>query len=78
MMTGTGAAVGPGLGHPDSAYMGAPGPIKEKRYGPKEGKESAIREGTWARKVRGDALQHTLSMHSINAYTDIHPYLITP
>ena len=66
-MTGTGAAVGPGLGHPDyTAHTGGHiggnmggmgvtgipgGTTKEKKYLPKEGKESAIREGTWARKV---------------------------
>ena len=57
MMTGTGAAVGPGLG-PDGGHLGGMGvsgtghvSMKEKRYVPKEGKESAIREVTWARKV---------------------------
>ena len=87
-MTGTGAAVGPGLGHPDySAHTGGntggnmggsmggmgvtgvPGGMtKEKKFLPKEGKESAIREGTWARKVMPHPLfiintttvQHTL------------------
>ena len=58
MMTGSGAAIGPGLGqgvgHMDGTHImgvSGQGQGREKRYVPKEGKESAIREGTWARKV---------------------------